>query len=337
MGSSQGRADNGASAASSSSSEDQPSPRSRLYDPLDNSSFMSGWLLLRPPGKRKLRAMWCLVKDGMLHEFKRAESRKPRASRLLEGSLAMPIAEGATPQGQKRGFQLVLGGLYGSQQQEAITYELVDGSDDDVERWLNSISAASLLAAIASNGGMPHYAVEALAVSEEKALRRERRTRAVAGKAAQAWDSCSVASSALSTASTVSVASASSLRSSSSVKSSACAGKEPAAPAALPVHHDALPSPPSGPTSAAPVSEDCDVEPPPKPIPSPAQPLAASRHFKRRAPTSMRLAQAGAAPAVDPAASERQPAARSTSPDVRAQQLTAERMKQREEEGEFDV
>ena len=336
MGSSQGRADNGAAAVSSSSSEDQPSPRSRLYDPLDNSSFMSGWLLLRPPGKRKVRTMWCLVKDGMLHEFKSAESRKPRASRLLEGSLAMPIAEGATPQGQKRGFQLVLGGLYGSQQQEAITYELVDGSDDDVERWLNSISAASLLAAIASNGGMPHYAVEALAVSEEKALRRERRTRAVAGKAAQAWDSCSVASSALSTASTVSVTSASSLRSSSSVKSSACAAKEPAAPAALPVHHHAPPSPPPpGPTSAAPVSEDCDVEPPPKPIPSPAQPLAAPRHFKRRTPTSMRQAQAGAAPAVDPA--ERQPAARSASPDVSAQQLVAERMKQREEEGEFDV
>ena len=72
-----------------------------------------------------------------------------------------------------------------------------------------------------------------------------------------------------------------------------------------------------------------------KPIPSAAQPLVAPRHFKRRTPTSMRQAQAGAAPAVDPA--ERQPAARSASPDVHAQQPAAERMKQREEEGEFDV
>ena len=197
------------------------------------------------------------------------------------------------------------------------------------------ISAASWL--ITSNGGMPHYAVEASAVSEEKALRRERRTRAVAGKAAQAWDSYSVASSALSTASTVSVASASSLRSISSVESSACAAKQPAVPAALRVHHNTPPPPPSCSTSAAPGIEDCDADPPPTPIPSPAQPLAVPRHFKRRAPTSMRQAQAGAAPAVDPAVSERQPDARSTSPGVRAQQLAAERMKQQEEEGEFDV
>jgi len=338
MGSSQGRADMGA-AASSSSTEDQPSPRSRLYDPLDNSSFMSGWLLLRPPGKRKARTMWCLVKDGMLHEFKNAESRKPRASRLLEGSLAMPIAEGTTPKGQTCGFQLVMGGLYGSQQQEPIVYELVDGSEDDVERWLNSISAASLLAAIASNGGMPQYAVEALAVSEEKAMRRERRTRAVSGKAAQAWDACSVASSSLSTASTVSVNSAASHRSLSSVRSPTTAANPPTSSPVLPVRASSppLPAPPPSTSSATAASavaavsaalEDLDIEPPPPPKPSPVQPPASPRHFKRRAPSSIRQ---------PPAACQPQPTARSQSPEARAQQLAIERMKQREEEGEFDV
>lgn len=289
MGSSQGRPDKGASsaAASSSTSEDQPSPRANLYDPHDNSSFMSGWLLLRPPGKRKARAMWCLVKDGMMHEFKRAESKKPRTSRPLEGSLAMPLEESSS--GHKRGFQLILGGLYGHHQQEGIEYELVDGCDDDVEKWLNSISAASLLAAMSSNGAMPKYAVEALAVSEQKALRRERRSRAVVGKAAQSWDGCSVSSSSLSTASTISVASSSSRRSSS-----------PAVPAPLKASHASAPStpamsvasPPVFPT-AAPLSDSSPIDDsnPIPPLNSSPCPPSTSRHFRRRAPAAIRRAQ----------------------------------------------
>jgi hypothetical protein len=293
MGSSQGRADNGATsaAASSSTSEDQPSPRSRMYDPHDNSSFMSGWLMLRPPGKRKARAMWCLVKDGMMHEFKRAESRKPHASRPLEGSLAMPFEDRKEGNSRKAGFQLVLGGLYGSQQQETIEYELVGGCDDDVERWLNSISAASLLAAIASNGCMPRYAVEALAVSEEKTLRRERRSRAVAGKATPSWDGCSVASSALSTASTVSVASVSSRRSLSPLKSASLpvAASRASSPSPTPaVKPD---TPPRSVDLSDSLLEGADNPPLPQPVSAPSP---SARHFMRRAPSSLRRSLAAA-------------------------------------------
>jgi hypothetical protein len=285
MGSSQGRADYGttSAAASSSTSEDQPSPRSRTYDPNDNSSFMSGWLMLRPPGKRKARAMWCLVKDGMMHEFKRAESRKPCVSRPLEGSIAVPVEERKDDSSHKRGFQLMLGGLYGSQHQEMIEYELVDGCHDDVERWLNSISAASLLAAIASNGCMPRYAVEALAVSEEKSLRRERRSRAVAGKAAQSWDGCSVASSTLSTASTISVLSASSRRSASPLKSPSlpAAAARPASPPSIVT------------TSILPRSIDLnDVEGADNPSPQLVSAPPSVRHFMRRTPAALRRSQA---------------------------------------------
>jgi hypothetical protein len=320
MGSSQGRPDKGASsaAASSSTSEDQPSPRSRLYDPHDNSSFMSGWLLLRPPGKRKARAMWCLVKDGMIHEFKRAESRKPHASRRLEGSLAMPIENAKQSTCQRRGFQLVLGGLYGSEKQESIEYELVDGRDEDVEKWLNSISAASLLAAIASNGGMPQYAVDALAVSEQTAARRERRTRAVVGKAAQSWDGCSVSSSAKSTASTVSAFSQSSSSSEIhshhqhiTMQSRVAEGKCDASSDPLP-----HPSPPSVTPKDA---QSHHSQPPPPPIPCPLPP-ASVRHFRRRAPGSIRL--------VQPAAPQQ--ICTGLSPPVFATQS-------KEEAGEFDV
>lgn len=292
MGSSHGRAHNGAlSATSSSTCEDQPSPRSTIYDPLDNSSFMAGWLMLRPPGKLKARAMWCLVKDGMLHEFKRAESRKPHASRPLEGSLAMPIEERQDSRRQKRGFQLVVGGLYGCQQHETIEYEIVDGHDDDVEKWLNSISASSLLAAIASSGGMPQYAMDVLAVSEEKIVRRERRCRAVVGKSAQSWDSCSVASSALSTASTVSAASHRSSSKSDLLAParqatrcpSPCTLEQPAAAA----HERTLP-PPSNVCIAA-ATHGFDL-PPPAEIP--AAPPTSVRHFRRRTPAAMRRTHA---------------------------------------------
>lgn len=234
--------------------------------------------------------MWCLVKDGMLHEFKRAESRKPHASRPLEGSLAIPIDDRKESHSQKRGFQLVLGGLYGSQQHDTIEYEIVDGYDDDVEKWLNSISASSLLAAIASSGGMPQYAIDALAVSEEKVARRERRSRAVAGKCAQTWDSCSVASSALSTASTVSAASASSHRSLSNpellspnrqatLTPSPCAPPQLSAAATLP--------PPPPPSNVYISTAGCDSNPPP-PAETPTAPPTSARHFRRRAPTAMR-------------------------------------------------
>lgn len=232
-----------------------------------------------------------------MHEFKRAESRKPHASRPLEGSLAMPVEECKDDRNQKRGFQLVLGGLYGSQQQETIEYQLVDGCDDDVEKWLNSISAASLLAAIASNGGMPQYAVEALAVSEEKSLRRERRSRAVSGKSAQSWDACSVASSALSTASTISVASASSRRSCSPLKSlksplPASAARSPSAPvvAEAAVAEDASAPPPRPTNLSGKVVEEADQPPLPQPVPVPP---ATVRHFRRRAPAAaLRQSQA---------------------------------------------
>jgi hypothetical protein len=260
-----------------------------MYDPHDNSSFMSGWLMLRPPGKRKARAMWCLVKDGMMHEFKRAESRKPHTSRLLEGSIAMPVEDCKDEKTRKRGFQLVLGGLYGSQQQETIEYELVEGCDDDVERWLNSISAASLLAAIASNGCMPRYAVEALAVSEEKSFRRERRSRAVAGKAAQSWDGCSVASSALSTASTISMASASSCRSSSPFKSPSLPVAAAPSRSPPPVVNNATP-PRSVHLSEA-ILELVDNPPPP---PQVLVPPSSVRHFMRRTPAALRRSQAAA-------------------------------------------
>ncbi len=204
----------------------------------------------------------------------------------------MPVEECKDDRTQKRGFQLVLGGLYGSQQQETIEYQLVDGCDDDVEKWLNSISAASLLAAIASNGGMPQYAVEALAVSEEKSLRRERRSRAVSGKSAQSWDACSVASSALSTASTISVASASSRRSCSPLKSlksplPASAARSPS-PLAVAEH---APAPPPRPINlSGKVVEEADQPPPPQPVPIPP---AAVRHFRRRAPAAaLRQSQA---------------------------------------------
>lgn len=227
-----------------------------------------------------------------MHEFKRAESRKPHASRPLEGSLAMPVEDCKDDRTQKRGFHLVLGGLYGSQQQETIEYQLVDSCDDDVEKWLNSISAASLLAAIASNGGMPQYAVEALAVSEEKSLRRERRSRAVSGKSAQSWDACSIASSALSTASTISVASASSRRSCSPLKSlksplPASAARSPS-PLAVAEH---APAPPPRPINlGGKVVEEADQPPPPQHVPIPP---AAVRHFRRRAPAAaLRQSQA---------------------------------------------
>jgi hypothetical protein len=227
--------------------------------------------------------MWCLVKDGMMHEFKRAESKKPHASRPLEGSLAMPVKERAEANGQKRGFQLVLGGLYGSESQESIEYEIVNGCDDDVEKWLNSISAASLLAAIASNGGMPQYAIEALAVSEEKVKRRERRSRAVAGKTAQSWDGCSVASSSLSTASTASAASSSCprARSPSGPVPAKDSAVRPLSPRAV-LHSSPPPHPSPPPPAASPAHID-DAASPPSPLPT-----SSARHFRRRAPVVRR-------------------------------------------------
>ena len=229
----------------------------------------------------------------------------------------MPIEDVKQSNCQKRGFQLVLGGLYGSEKQESIEYELVDGRDEDVEKWLNSISAASLLAAIASNGGMPQYAVDALAVSEETAARRERRTRAVVGKAAQSWDGCSVSSSAKSTASTLSAFSQRST--SSEIQSShqdlavqSRFAEDKCGAALHPLPH------PSSPSVALNVAPSHHSQPPPLPIQCPLLP-ASVRHFRRRAPGSIRL--------VQPAAAQLQ---QQISPPVFATQS-------KEEAGEFDV
>jgi hypothetical protein len=234
--------------------------------------------------------MWCLVKDGMLHEFKRAESRKPSASRLLEGSLALPIEVVDDSNRRHCGFQLVMGGIYGNQEQLPIEYELVDGCHDDLEKWLNSISAASLLAAITSHGRMPQYALDALSVAEEKSLRRERRSRATAGKAAQSWDVCSVSSSALSTASTVSASSATSQSSSTSC---------------CPQGFDHLPQQCSA-SSLRPqhslCSSNCgdEFKPPPLPQALPISQVSSVRQFRRRAHNAHRHDQVASAECLQP-------------------------------------